>query len=58
MFWEHSPYSTNMPLIASVDEEETNMDDGVAGFFTRFGGNLSMCCHVGSAALSRGPRMR
>ena len=32
------------------------MDDGVAGFFTRFGGNLFGL--VGVAALSRGPRVR
>ena len=48
MFWEHSPYWT---IIASdwlraesspVNEEKTKikMDDGVARFFTRFGGNL------------------
>ena len=50
MFWEHSPYWT---IIASdwreqsspVDEEkkEKKMDDGVASFFTRFGGNLFIC---------------
>ena len=51
MFWEHSPYWT---IIASdwlraelscVDEEKTKikMDDGVARFFTRFGGNLFIC---------------
>ena len=34
------------------------IDDGVAAFFTRFGGNLFICCLVGGAALSRGPRMR
>ena len=47
MFWEHSPYWT---IIASdwlraVDEEKTKikMDDGVARFFTPFGGNLFIC---------------
>ena len=37
VFWEHSP--------SPVDEEEIKikMDDGVAGFFTRFGGNLFIC---------------
>ena len=48
MFWEHSPYWT---IIASdwqsspVDEEKTKikMDDRVARFFTRFGGNLFIC---------------
>ena len=47
MFWEHSPYSTNIASEQSspVDEEEIKikMDDGVAGFFTRFGGNLFIC---------------
>ena len=28
------------------------MDDGVARFFTRFGGNLFVCWFVGGAALS------
>ena len=45
-----------------MDEEgikiKIKMDDGVAGFFTRFGGNVSICRLVGGAALSRGPRMR
>ena len=43
-----------------MDEEEIKikMDDGVARFFTRFGGNVSICRLVGGAALSRGPRMR
>ena len=50
MFWEHSLYSTNIAsdwLRAEppVDEEEIKikMDDGVARFFTRFGGNLFIC---------------
>ena len=40
-----------------MDEEKIKikMDDGVARFFTRFGGNLFV---VGGAALSRSPRMR
>jgi len=44
MFWEHSPYSTNIAsdwlrAELSVDEEDIKikMDDGVAGVFTRFG---------------------
>ena len=43
-----------------VDEEKIKikMDDGVARFFTRFGGNLFICWLVGGAALSRRPRMR
>ena len=43
-----------------MDEEEIKikMDDGVTGFFTRFGGNVFICRLVGGAALSRGPRMR
>ena len=43
-----------------MDEEEIKikMDDGVARFFTRFGGNLLIFGLVGGAALSRGPRMR
>ena len=43
-----------------MDEEKIKikMDDGVARFFTRFGGNLFICRLVGGAALSRRPRMR
>ena len=43
-----------------MDEEEIKikMDDGVARFFTRFGGHSFICGLVGGAALSRGPRMR
>ena len=43
-----------------MDEEKRKrkMNDGVAGFFTRFGGNLFICLFVGGTALSRGPRMR
>ena len=41
------------------EEIKIKMDDGVAGFFTRFGGMcIFICCVVGGAALSRGPRMR
>ena len=68
MFWEHSPYWTiiasdwlRLPLISSpVNEEKTKikMDDGVARFFTRFGGNLFICGLVEGAAVSRRPRMR
>ena len=51
MFWEHSPYWMiiasdwlRLPLIGSpVNEEKKKMDDGVARFFTRFGGNLFIC---------------
>ena len=38
-----------------VDEEKIKMDDGVARFFTRFGGNMFICWLVGGAALSRRP---
>ena len=43
-----------------MDEEniKIKMDDGVARFFVRFGGNLFICGHVGGAALSWRPRMR
>ena len=43
-----------------MDEEEIKikMDDCVARFFTRFGGIFLICCLVGDATLSRGPRMR
>jgi len=44
--WEHSPYSTNIASQSSpVDEEKIKIkiDDGVARFFTRFGGNLLIC---------------
>ena len=41
MFWERSPYSTNIASdwLRAVDEEEIKikMDDGIARFFTRFG---------------------
>ena len=50
MFWEHSPYWTIIAsdwlrVELSVDEEKINikMDDGVARFFTHFGGNLFIC---------------
>jgi len=46
MFWEYSPYSTNLASdwlraeSSPVDEEEIKikMDDGVARCLTRFGG--------------------
>ena len=43
-----------------MNKEKTKikMDDGVARFFTRFGGNLFICRLVEGAALSRTPRMR
>ena len=48
MFWEYSPNSANIASdwlrakSSPVDEEEIKikMDDGVAGFFTRFGGDF------------------
>ena len=51
MFWEYSPSSTNLVsdwLKAEsypLDEEEIKikMDDGVAGYFTRFGGIFLIC---------------
>ena len=51
MFWEYLPSSTNLVSdlmrveSSPVDEEEIKiqMDDGVARFFTRFGGNLFIC---------------
>ena len=59
------PIRRSLPLIgreqsSPVDEEKTKikMDDGVARFFTRFGGNLFICWLAGGAALSRRPRMR
>ena len=55
----------SLPLIgweqsSPVNEEKTKikMDDGVARFFIRFGGNLFICWLVEGAALSRRPRMR
>ena len=63
MFWNIRPIRRTLPQIgweqsSPVDEEEIiKMDDGVARFFTRFGGNLLTCGRC-SAALSRGPRMR
>ena len=46
MFWEHSSCSTN--IASDLNESRAllwmkkrkKMDDGVARFFTRFGGNL------------------
>ena len=62
MFWEHSPYWTNIAshwLIAqlSCGEEEIKikMDDGVAISSLASEG---ICLFVGDAALSRGPRMK
>ena len=60
MFWEYSPYSTNLASdwlraeSSPVDEEEkiNKMDDGITRYFTRFGQNLFV-----DAALSLGPRM-
>ena len=51
MFWVYSPSSANIASdwlrakSSTVDEEEIKikMDDGVARFFTRFGGNLFIC---------------
>ena len=51
MFWEYSPSSANIASdwlrakSSHVDEEEIKikMDDGVARFFTRFGGNFLIC---------------
>ena len=65
MFWEHSPYSTNIAsdwlradLSCGWRKIKIKVDDGVARFFTRFGGNLFICWLVGGVALSRRPRMR
>jgi len=64
MFWKYSPYSTNLVSDwlraenSTVDEEEIKikMDDGVAGYFTRFGVDSFICWLMGDAALSLGPR--
>ena len=63
MFWEYSPYSTNLASdwlraeSSPLDEEGGEMDNAIVRYFTRFGGNLFICWLVGSAALSLGPRM-
>ena len=51
MFWEYSPYSTSLASdwlraeSSPVDEEgENKMDDGIARYFTRFGGNYLLTC--------------
>ena len=52
MFWEYSPYSTNIASdwlraeSSPVDEEEIKikMDDGVARYLTRFGGIFCFIC--------------
>ena len=51
MFWEYSPSLANLASdwlraeSSPVDEEaiKIKMDDGVARFSTRFGGNLFIC---------------
>ena len=51
IFWEHSPYSTNIASdwlraeSSPVEEEkmQIQIDDGVARFFNRFEGNLFIC---------------
>ena len=50
MFWEHSPYSTiiasdwlRAALLWMKKKTKIKLDDGVAKFFTRFGGNLFIC---------------
>ena len=52
MFWEYLPYSTNLASdwlraeSSPVDEEERKekkMDDGIARYFSRFGGNIFIC---------------
>ena len=59
------PVRRSLPLIgweqsSPVDEEKIKikMDDCVARFFTRFGGNLFICWLVGGTVLSPRPRMR
>ena len=61
LFDEHCLCRIGWEQSSPVDEGEIKtikMDDGVARFFTRFGGNLFIYWLVGGAALSRGPRMR
>ena len=51
MFWEYLPSSTNLVSewlsveSSPVDKEEIKikMDDDVARYFTRFGGNVYIC---------------
>jgi len=50
MFWEHSPYSTNIAsdwlraeLSCGRIRNKNKIDDGVARFFTHFRGNLFIC---------------
>ena len=50
MFWEYSPYLTNLASdwlraeSCPVEEEKNKtMYDGIARYFTRFGGNLFIC---------------
>ena len=55
------PIRRTLPLIGwerrALLWMKIKMDDGVARFFTRFGGNLFICWLVGGAALSLGPRI-
>ena len=52
IFWKYSPYSTNLvsdwlrAVSSPVDEEEIKikMDDGIARYFTRFGGIFIFIC--------------
>ena len=49
MLWEYSPYSMNLASdwlraeSSPVDEEGEKIDDGIARYFTHFGGNLFIC---------------
>ena len=59
MFWEHSSSSMiiasdwlRAELSCGRRKIKIKMDDGVARFFTRFGGNFFICWLVGGAALS------
>ena len=62
MFWEYSPSSTNLASdwlrveSSPVDQEERKrkMDDGVARYFTRFGGNIFYFLTCGRCTLVSG----
>ena len=61
IFWEYSSYSTNLAsdwlrvVCSPVDVEERNkIDDGIAMYFTRFGGILLLLLTCGRSSFVSG----
>ena len=55
---DHCLWLAESRALLWMKKKQIKMDDRVARFYTRFGGNLFICWLVGGAALSLGPRMR